>query len=162
MLLLCTVLVTLVLASLLGHFVHWFLHRPWSGPFYRSHMDHHLKQYPPSDLESDKYRSAKWYHTGPFLFTPAFIVIVGGVGLLMYCLHVTPWVTVTFGLTTLAYSLFNDYVHDTFHLKRYPLRRYAWYCNLQRLHFIHHHRMRSNFGIVTLAWDKLFGTFRNR
>lgn len=150
----------LLLAGLFGHLVHWALHQPWAGVFHRAHMDHHLVQYPPGDLTSDRYRTVNWRHSGTFLFTPPLLAILGAVGGLLWGLGAPAWVLVTLGITLVGFGLVNDYVHDSFHVRRHPLNRYGWYRRLRRLHFVHHVDMGSNYGIVTMVYDRVFGTFK--
>lgn len=153
---------SLLVASVLGHAIHWALHQRWTGPAYRGHMDHHCKQYPPHRLTSSRYLAAKWYNAGPFLFTPPLVIILGAVGGLMIWFGVPLWALVVFGTTLVGYGLFNDWIHDSFHIDFHWLSGLQWYDRLRALHFVHHHNMRKNYGIVSFVWDKIFGTFNAR
>lgn len=152
-------LASLIIGSFFGHLVHLIIHQPWSGPAFRGHMSHHLELYPPGDLVSDRYRTAKWQNSGVFLFTPPFILILGAVGGLLWWLGAPLWVTVTFGMTMLAFSLANDFIHDASHIRKHPLRRFRWFKRLCVMHYIHHHDMTKNYGIVNFTYDRIFGTF---
>lgn len=155
-------LVSLVIATFFGHFIHWALHQRWTGPAYRGHMEHHLELYPPGNLTSEKYRSAKWYHSGPFLFTPAAIVILGTVGGLLWALETPLWAIVVFGVTLVGFGLLNDWVHDSQHVTNHWASRFEWFRRARTLHFKHHRNMKSNFGIMFFGWDRVFGTFRKK
>jgi sterol desaturase/sphingolipid hydroxylase (fatty acid hydroxylase superfamily) len=39
---------------------------------------------------------------------------------------------------------------------------HAWLKRLIRLHAVHHHDMRHNFGVTTAFWDRMFGTLTRR
>jgi len=163
MLFLLTLLTSIVIASFLGHLTHWAIHQRWSGPAHRGHMDHHLKQYPPTSLTSmGKYKSAKWYHSGPFLFTPVFLIILAAAGGLAYTLEVPLWAVATLGVTLLTYGLGNDWVHDTFHVQDHWLSQFSWYRRKREEHYVHHRNMRRNFGIVSFTWDRVFGTYKEQ
>lgn len=160
MLFLLVLAVSLVVSSLFGHFIHWAIHQRWSGVFYRSHMEHHLELYPPGNLLSGVYKKAKWYHRGIFLFTPAFLVILGTAGGLMWWAGAPIWMLVTFGATMLGFGLLNDFVHDSTHIWNHWLGMFKWFKRARRAHFAHHRNMKKNFGIFYFGWDKLFGTYR--
>lgn len=155
---LVTFLASVVASSLIGQLVHWALHQPWTGRAYKGHMQHHAL-YPPNDLTSLKYRKADWLNSGPFLFTPPFLFIVLVAGAIALLAGTSLWTVAWLAGGLLAFGLVNDYVHDSFHLEKCWMRRFAWYHRLQRHHFVHHRNAKRNLGIVTLAWDRLFGTF---
>lgn len=153
--------VSIVLASLFGHGIHWALHQRWLGPAHRGHMEHHLQLYPPSSLISTAYKAAKWHHRGPVLFTPAFLVILGAAWGLSSALGAPLWIAATFGAVMLVFGLFNDLVHDSFHVDSHFLQRaLPDYARMRERHFIHHRNMRRNFGIVSFVWDRVFGTLK--
>lgn len=160
MIFLVVFLFSLFVATLLGHCIHWSLHRKWTGPAHRSHMEHHLVLYPPESLTSKAYKKAKWYHSGPFLFTPAFLIILGAAWGLTCLLGLPFWALLTFGATLASYGFFNDWAHDSFHVDGHVLERLSTWRRLRNLHFIHHVDMNKNFGIVNFAWDKVFKTFK--
>lgn len=154
-------IISLILSSLFGHAIHWILHQRWSGPAHRGHMEHHLELYPPTSLTSPAYKAAKWYHQGPVLFTPAFLILLGAACGLTYTLVIPTWLTITFGLTMFTFGLFNDFMHDSFHIEHHFLHNLVpGYDKMRERHFLHHRNMRRNFGIVSFFWDRVFGTFR--
>lgn len=160
--LLVVVLASFVITTFFGHAIHWALHQRWTGLFYRSHMDHHVKQYPPKDLTSSTYRLPSRGATGFVLFTPAFLIILGAAGGLLWLFGLPLWILAVLGPVMLGYGLLNDHVHDAFHVDNHLLSRFAWFSKLQRSHFIHHRNMKVNFGIINFTWDRVFGTFRVR
>lgn len=155
-----TVIASVVVATLIGHVVHWMLHKRWSGPFFRGHMEHHLDHYPPGALVSPAYKVPKWHRSGPVLFTPAFLIIVAAAGGLTYLLSLPLALMVTFGVTVLLFGLLNDAVHDSFHVEKSVFHKLPGFASMRASHFLHHHNMRKNFGIIVFAWDRVFGTFR--
>lgn len=150
------------LATFLGHVVHWSLHQRWTGPFRKGHLQHHVELYPPDDLISERYRASKWYNSGPLLFAPVFVVIMLVAGAITWKLGWPVWVIVTLCANLLGFGFFNDYVHDSFHIKDHWLGRFKWWKDARDLHFIHHMNMRVNFGIVLFSWDKVFKTLRSQ
>lgn len=140
----------LLAGSLVGHLFHMAIHRRWAGPLYRAHMDHHIKQYPPSRLVSDKYLAAKWYNSGALLFTPPLLAVMA----LALWLGAS-WV---FCGVLIAFAVSNDWLHDQFHCNRPWLERSAWYRQMRVQHFQHHWNMKTNYGIVTNFWDAIFGS----
>ncbi len=149
-----------VLGSLAGYWIHRALHQPWTGPFHRGHMEHHEILYPANRLTSDRYEVAKWYNSGPVLFTPGAILLLIVGALATWILGVTLWHFASFGVGLIGFGLLNDWVHDSFHLRRHFLQRFSCYRSLRRLHFLHHVDMEANFGIVSLHWDSVFKTMK--
>ncbi len=149
---------SVVVGSFVGYCVHRLMHKEWAGPFHRGHMEHHLELYPTTRLTSEKYEISKWYNSGPVLFTPAAILVVGGAGLLCWVLGVSLWDFGTFAAGLVGFGFLNDYVHDSFHLREHWLQKLPFYRKLRRLHFKHHFDMTKNFGIVSLQWDDVFKT----
>jgi sterol desaturase/sphingolipid hydroxylase (fatty acid hydroxylase superfamily) len=146
------------LGSLAGYWIHRALHQPWSGPFHRGHMEHHLEIYPTTRLTSDRYEVKKWYNSGPVLFTPgAVLLLILGAGL-TWMLNVSLWHFITFGVGLVGFGLLNDWVHDAFHLRDHVLKNLSYFRKLRRLHFLHHFNMERNYGIVSLHWDAVFKT----
>lgn len=149
---------SVVVGSLVGYFVHRAIHHKWTGPLYRGHMEHHLELYPPGRMTTDSYEVAKWYNSGPVLFTPAAVLLIGLIGLAFWLLGVHLQHFVEFSVGLVAFGFLNDYVHDSMHLRRHWLQRFRFYRNLRRLHFKHHVDMTKNFGIVAMQWDDVFKT----
>ncbi len=153
------ILLAVVLGSLSAYVIHWVMHRSWSGPLYRSHMEHHQVHYPPSDLYSTgKYRSSGW-SSGWLTFTP--IVALSWLGILafMRLLHLG---ALGQGIVLAVFAVLgwaHGYVHDAFHVSDHRLGRFAWFQRLRLLHEPHHFDMRKNLGILWFGWDRVFGTF---
>jgi len=158
---LALIFIAIVLATFIGHMIHWALHKRWSGRFYTGHMEHHLEHYPPWSLISQKYKMPKWHHSGPALFTPAFLIIVAVAGGLTWLLSLPLVLMVTSGVTILAFGLLNDVVHDAFHLEKSWMHQIPGFDKMRARHFLHHHNMRKNFGIVTFVWDRVFRTLKD-
>lgn len=152
--------VVLVLGTLVGHGVHWTLHQPWSGSLFRSHMTHHLRFYPPGDLRSDRYRSSG-AASGWLTFTPivaAAMLGVGG-GLLLAGIGISIVVPVLALGGVVGWA--HGFVHDAFHVRGHWLGRWLpGFARLQASHDVHHGRLNRNLGILTFAWDRVFGTYR--
>ena len=150
---------TFLYGTLVGWLIHRALHHRWTGPLYRSHMNHHTKQYPPGDLKSESYRSAG-REDSAFVFAPilalAFAFFVYG----LVRLNVGTGLIVFVLVEALVIGLLHDWVHTQFHLTKPAFNR-DWFRRLQELHFTHHRRMTHNFGIFWFGWDKLFGTYRS-
>ncbi len=149
-----------VSATFLGHVVHWSLHQRWMGPFKKGHMQHHIELYPPGDLVSEKYRTAKWYNSGPLLFAPAFVVIMFVAGLVTWSLGWPAWVTITLCANLLGFGFFNDFIHDSFHIQNHWMSRFGWWRRSKDSHFLHHVNMKKNYGIFLFVWDQAFRTFK--
>ncbi len=153
---------SMVASGFFGYWIHRALHQPWTGPFYRAHMQHHLELYPPGNLTSETYRKAHWYNRGPFLFTPPFIAIVGALALAAWLAGVSLWNVAIPAVVFIGFGYLNDRAHDSFHLRRHWLQRVPFYRRIRRVHFLHHADMTKNFGIVSFEWDHAFGTASER
>lgn len=147
-----------LVGSFVGYFVHRAMHHEWAGPLYRGHMEHHLELYPKGKLTSDSYTVAKWYNSGPVLFTPAALLVIGLGGLACWALGGSLWLFGVFSVGLVGFGLANDYVHDSFHLRRHWLHKFPFYRGLRRQHFEHHNDMTKNFGILVMQWDGVFKT----
>lgn len=150
---------TVGVGTLTGWFVHWIMHQRWSGRLYRSHMTHHVKLYPPSNFLSETYRDAG-ADNGSFVFFPAVALpcLIGG--LLLFWAGVD---LVTLGgvaMTAIGLGFVHDYFHTAFHLEHTWLNRFKWFQELRRKHLIHHRRVKTNLGVITFVWDKVFRSYR--
>lgn len=154
-------LLAYLFTTFFGYVVHKAFHKPWMGRAYKAHMNHHLKQYPPNDFYSDKYRSAGKDNT-VYLFILAFLPILFTIKLLMYLSILTAPVGVAMLAVMIGVGLLHNYIHDAFHLNKTFLRKFKFFKRLEKLHYIHHIDMRKNLGIYTFIWDKVFKTFRNK
>lgn len=155
-------LISVVVVSCVGNLFHRLLHVPKMGRFHRAHMQHHLELYPVHDLTSEIYREADVTKRGTFLFAPALIVVASIVSSVAYLLDRRLVVCVVVFSVFVSYGLLNEYVHDSFHLRRHYLQRFVLYRRLRRGHFFHHVDMSKNFGIVERIWDRVFGTSHRR
>lgn len=153
-------LVSLLLSSFFGYWIHRALHSKWLRLLNRGHLEHHLEHYPPGRLISDEYRHAKWFNSGPFLFTPPLLVLLAVTGGLLWLFGLPLWMLGVFGATMVGFGLINDAIHDSFHLSGTWLRHFKFWGKLRAQHFAHHHDMKRNFGIVSFEWDKLFKTHK--
>jgi len=153
------IILTLFTLTLLGYGFHWMFHQPWSGHFYKAHMNHHLKQYPPTDFYSDTYRYAGKDNT-VVLFGLVFAPIV----ITMIVLTATGGVSLFLGLSVLAemgiIGALNNSLHDCFHLRNSFWQKFSFFERLRKLHFQHHVDMSTNYGIFSFIWDQIFGTYR--
>lgn len=135
-----------------GYWLHRWAHRPGS-PLYRAHMTHHVVNYPPRKVFSDRYRSsgsdslALWL--APF-----------GLAYLIVLFLVDPpyvWVWVAGGA---ASAVASAVVHDLTHVSRSVVWMWRWTLGMAVRHHTHHFKMGRNFGILSPVWDVLFGTRR--
>jgi sterol desaturase/sphingolipid hydroxylase (fatty acid hydroxylase superfamily) len=152
--------ITITLGTLAGHLLHWRMHRKkW-----RSHMYHHAVTYPKDDLRSsaeEGYRSS-----GAFSGWITFAVPVSAVVVALVCsLHAAgvSWLTcaaVASGCAIIGYM--HGAIHDAMHVEGHWLGKIVpGFGKLQRLHDQHHRNMKTNFGIVSFLWDRVFGTYRD-
>ncbi len=152
------VVIAVTLGSLAGYWIHRALHEPWTGPFYRGHREHHEELYPTTRLTSERYEVSKWYNSGPVLFTPGAILLLIVGALVTWILGISMRHFVAFGVSLVGFGLLNDYIHDSFHLRKHFLQKFSYYRKLRRLHFLHHFNVEKNYGIVSLHWDAVFKT----
>lgn len=133
--------------DLIGYGLHRWSHRP-SSPLYRAHMTHHLVAYPPKRITSQRYVGSGvdsfviWF--APFGVAYAILVAVAGLPLLP--------IVIGGGLV----ALLNSVIHDRIHIEGSLVSRLL--PKTTRRHLIHHRKMGRNFGILSSAWDRLFGT----
>jgi sterol desaturase/sphingolipid hydroxylase (fatty acid hydroxylase superfamily) len=157
---LLAILGTFLYGTLAGWVAHWVVHQRWAGRLYRSHMNHHLKQYPPNDLLSEKYRWAGKDDT-TIIFIPPITLFFLLYGALLWQLGV-PWIVFPVILVeAILVGALHDWIHIASHIQCHWLLRYRWFQRLRALHFIHHAGdMRKNMGIIWFGWDRVFGTYR--
>jgi sterol desaturase/sphingolipid hydroxylase (fatty acid hydroxylase superfamily) len=149
-----------LITTLFGYVVHRSLHQSWTGKLNRAHMTHHLKLYPPSDFYSEKYRDPGGDNTVKifaFAAVPivAFPIILGVLGILPLGLTIISVVEMLF------IGWLHDYLHDSFHILEHPLLRFRLFRHWIDLHYLHHVKMQTNFGIFSFIWDRVFRTFWN-
>jgi sterol desaturase/sphingolipid hydroxylase (fatty acid hydroxylase superfamily) len=132
-----------IVAILLGDFAYYWFHRAqhrfkW---LWRIHAVHH---------SIEKFGAGTGYHHP--LEAPLKVALVGIPTALLF--GGTAGAVASFVVTLHGY-----YVHSTTRLNFGPL---SWLVCDNRVHRIHHSRepvhFNRNFGVVTLIWDRLFGT----
>lgn len=139
-----------VFTDLVGYWLHRWAHRPSSGPMYRAHMVHHVKNYPPRDVMSSEYRSsgkdslAIWF--GPFLLVYAGLLL--GLG-------IHPWATLP---AALFVAVLSSVAHDLSHIHGSIAWRWKVLMGAAVRHHAHHFKMGKNFGVLVPWWDDLLGT----
>ena len=143
-----------VVTQSVGYLVHRILHASWAGPMYRSHYTHHNVLYPPDDYFSDSYREppsedgqAKYYAI------PAVILL----SLIFYFAPLVWALVAVVEMSLIAWL--NDAMHKWFHIKGHWMSRFKWFTNLRGLHWVHHVRQDTNYGIFSFINDRLVGTF---
>jgi sterol desaturase/sphingolipid hydroxylase (fatty acid hydroxylase superfamily) len=149
---------TYLVVSLFGYVVHRSLHQSWTGKLNKAHMTHHLKLYPPSDFYSDKYRDPGGDNTA-HIFALAALPIVAAPFILWLCGVLSLCLTLFIVVEMLFIGWLHDYLHDAFHITNHPLTKFKLFSRWIDLHYLHHIKMQTNFGIFSFHWDRLFRTF---
>lgn len=153
--LIIVVIVSVIVAELIGYGIHRFAHWNGAGQIFRNHLRHHVESYPPRRYQSDRYEGD--FSTS---FTPVFSVIGAILG-------ATSWVAAGWhvALTTivvmLIFGAITSYLHDSFHIRDHFLGRFSWHRDLTRVHRAHHENMKKNFGIHSHIVDRIAGTFKD-
>jgi sterol desaturase/sphingolipid hydroxylase (fatty acid hydroxylase superfamily) len=133
-----------LIAVLLGDFLYYWYHRaqhsvPW---LWRIHSVHHAQ---PLGAGAGYHHLLEAPLKALLVAIPGSLLFGGGIGLTAY----------------IFLTLHGYYVHSTTRLHFGP---FAWLLCDNRVHRIHHstdpEHFDRNFGVVTLAWDRLFGTAR--
>jgi sterol desaturase/sphingolipid hydroxylase (fatty acid hydroxylase superfamily) len=158
---LAVIIFGLMSMTFLGYFFHWIFHQKWSGRLNIAHKTHHNILYPPKDFVSDVYRNPKKDNTvylfglvfAPFILTAFFLtvfrIIPLGIGLIIL------------GEMAIVGTV-NNFLHDAFHLKNSFWHKFWFFPRLKRLHYNHHVRQNTNFGIFSFVWDRVFHTYNNK
>ena len=152
------VCIAFVCSSFFGYLVHKILHIRTFGALYKAHMEHHLIHYPPKDLTSEKYRKAKFFNSGTFLFTPPLLTILLIANMVLIYLDFSPIKVLAFSIAMIFYAVCSDLIHDSFHLKNCFLQRNSFYMKMRERHFTHHRNMKKNLAIISSEFDYLFKT----
>jgi hypothetical protein len=148
-----TILVTLGYATFVQAVLHLMLgHHRMGGSVFRVHVTQHHALYGGKSVCSARYRDEERS------LTPLFIVPCALSGILGYFTLSFP-MFVTFVAVFGASFWLQAYLHVQFHLERPWLLRFIWFRELRDLHTVHHHHQGRNFGLVTLCWDRLLGTY---
>lgn len=145
----------LFVGDIVGYLIHKLLHWKRAGFLYNRHMTHHLRLYPIHDFMSPVYRSPGKDNT-MYVFT-AFIAIAC-ILMFIFCPF---WIAAIFSAEFIFLGVFNDYVHDAFHVIAHPLEKYDSFLELRRLHFEHHVDMGKNYGIFSFIPDRIFRSFND-
>lgn len=101
------------------------------------------------------------YPTDPVrvIFPPFFSAAVGSlIGVLMFLIAPVFVASSIFAGFILGYSWY-EFMHYASHHIKWKMTRFK---NLKRHHLLHHHSMSSknkNFGVTTVFWDRVFGTY---
>lgn len=140
-----------VLVDLIGYWLHRWAHQPGS-PLYRSHMTHHVVNYPSRSFMSDGYRSsgndslAVWFAPFFMLYCVGAVLALGWPGAVPALAGAIPP------------AVINTVIHDLTHIRGSIAWRWPYLRNLSLAHYAHHRNMRRNFGVATLLWDRIFRT----
>lgn len=144
-----------VLTSFTQTLLHrWLGHTRAGGGLRRVHEGSHHTIYTERRMLSRKYDDSETSIT-PFFLAPALIVI----GLFLWLVPLRLVIAIATGIAA-SYAA-HVYLHAHYHLSTSPLRRYAWFRRLRRLHAIHHRDGTKNFGLLHFWWDRASGTFHD-
>jgi sterol desaturase/sphingolipid hydroxylase (fatty acid hydroxylase superfamily) len=158
MLYLIVLIMSFLVLTNLGYWMHYAFHQKWSGRLYQAHCRHHNILYPSNDFMSDEYRDPKQDNTfylfalcfSPLVLTAVLLTVFGVIPLLI-------------GIEVLAMMAIvgaaNNYMHDAFHIYGTWWNGFWFFDKLRHLHYMHHIRQDKNFGIFNFLWDRVFGTY---
>jgi sterol desaturase/sphingolipid hydroxylase (fatty acid hydroxylase superfamily) len=139
-----------IFVDFVGYWLHRLAHRPGS-PMYDAHMTHHVTNYPPGRFLSDGYQASGkdslvvWF--APFGIIYALLVFMSG--------SEHTWAILA-GAAVIA--VLNSAFHDLSHIAGSIVWRVSAFRVMAEYHRTHHRKMGRNFGILTSAWDRIFGT----
>lgn len=173
-----TVLVSVVVAEMVGYGLHRLLHSGRLPRLSRAHMIHHLELYGPKQaMRGPTYRNTTegqpaLGNIGLEWVVPSAAILVLIWGALYMLGAGLPYRVLAISILTGWPSLMFSYVHDRMHLENIWLERVPavriWYRKARRLHDIHHcslndeGKMNRNFGIGLFWYDRIFGTLSKR
>ncbi len=146
-------LASAVFVDLAGYWLHRWAHRPGS-PLYRSHMTHHVINYPPKAFFSTKYRSARSDSLGIWFAPFGFLYVL--ILLLMDAPHL--WAAILGGAVV---AVLSSVLHDKTHIEGSIVWRQKLFLGIAVRHHLHHFKMGRNFGILFPWWDDIFRTRRS-
>jgi len=157
-----TIIISFFATTLFGHVVHWSLHQTWTGSVHKAHMTHHLKLYPPEDYTSVIYRDAGQDSTPRFFAIAAIPMVLAPILLFSFGvlpLHLMVITLIVEGLM----GFLHNYLHDAFHIEKHWLYDVPVFGVIfgkwVALHYLHHVKMETNYGIFQFHWDRFFGTY---
>lgn len=153
------ILCSFIITTVIGHFVHIAGHQKWSGIFYKSHLDHHIVQYPFADFTSDKYRSSG-KNNGAIYFPLIFSPIMIAIAIIFWQLNFPIWTTIVVIGTMIATGVLHVEIHDSFHLNKTVWGKLPFYQRWKNLHKVHHKNVQKNFGIFYFGIDRATGTYK--
>lgn len=150
-----TVILSFYTVSFIQSSLHFLLgHHRVGRSIFRDHVTCHHAHYHHRALTSNRYIQHEKLVT-PLFVIPALGLIGAAYVTLPFGIFVAHTVTVV-----LSFGL-HIYLHTRYHLSNTWLLRFDWFRRYRALHFQHHKDMRTNFGIVSFLWDRLFGTFQD-
>jgi len=148
-----TIVITFELTCLVQAMLHRFIgHRRVIVAIFRRHTQSHHFLYSKLTFEQRAYREDE--ESVSHMMVPIAVLIAYAA----YCLLPLPLFIVS-STTVLLTCVAHAYLHTHFHLAESPLRRFGWFRRLKALHCVHHVDQSTNFGVVTLVWDRVMGTF---
>jgi sterol desaturase/sphingolipid hydroxylase (fatty acid hydroxylase superfamily) len=170
---------SVLIAELLGYFLHRLLHSDKVRFLSRSHMTHHLVLYGPLQPQRPDggYQDATTGqialgNIGLEWLVPSGLIL--GIALtIFWFLGVALRYQIVFVTCSLGWGfLMFSYLHDRMHVKGFWMERTVilrrWFVKARRLHDIHHWTLNNdglmdkNFGIGFFFFDRVFRTFLGR
>ncbi|HEV2297000.1 MAG TPA: hypothetical protein VGR72_00600 [Candidatus Acidoferrales bacterium] len=166
---------SLMVAELLGYWLHRLLHSDRVRVLSRSHMIHHLLLYGPlqpqrpgSDYLDATTGKVALGNIGLEWLVPSGLLLTLSLALL-WTMRVTVTHQLIFASVTLTWSfLMFGYLHDQMHVEGFWMARNAllgrWFRSARQLHDIHHVSLNNtglmdkNFGIGFYFFDRVFRT----
>lgn len=55
-----------------------------------------------------------------------------------------------------------DYLHCQYHTLNSPFEKYEWFCNLKKLHHLHHKKKYKNYNLLIFLADKTNNSYLNQ
>ena len=148
-----TVVLTYELACLAQTVLHRFLgHYPIIRALFVAHTKSHHALYTGGAFEQPVYSAEE--RNLSYAFVPVALLI----GATAYWLLPVELFAVSF-VTLVGTFTAHIYLHAHYHLTDSWLVRFFWFRKLKELHRIHHINQRMNYGVMTLVWDRVMGTF---
>ncbi len=146
-------LASMAFVDFAGYWLHRLAHRP-KNPLHKSHMTHHLKNYPPKQFFSTKYKTSGGDNLAIWL---APFGILYAIAILFF--NIPHPVAILTGGGIIAGL--NAMIHDLSHIENSIAWKWPILQSISKRHRIHHSKMRNNFGVIFSGWDVLFSTRYN-
>lgn len=166
---------SIVVAELLGYWLHRLIHVDKIHWLSKAHMIHHLVLYgPKTGLRSKVYRNSTLGRFGIMSIGAEWLLPVGMImasfALIFWFLSVPADMQIVFFIIASVWAFITlNYLHDVMHLEHVWLMDVPgvrkWYFFVRHLHDIHHLEisneglMNKNFGIGFWFMDLIFGTY---